>query len=183
MNNVGTIPLETKRLLLRKLNLNDAQQMYDNWASDPDVTKFLSWPAYDSIDQSYAFLDYRTKSYSDLCTYDWGIVIKETNELIGTISAVDFSDKVNSVEIGYVIGKKWWHNRYTTEALKNIIKFFFDNTDVNRIDACHDCDNPNSGRVMHKSGMSFEGILRSRGYNNNGICDEAVYSILRTEYE
>jgi len=183
MNNVGTIPLETKRLMLRRLNLNDAQQMYDNWASDSEITKYLSWPAYDSIEQARAFLDYRTDSYLDPCTYDWGIVVKETKQLIGTISAVDFSGKVSSVEIGYVIGRNWWHEGYMTEALKKIISFFFTNTDVNRIEACHDCDNPNSGRVMHKCGMSFEGILRSRGYNNNGICDEAVYSILRTEYE
>lgn len=182
MNNIGTVPLTTKRLLLRRLNKDDAQSMFNNWASDFDVTKYLSWPNYDSVSQAQAFLKYRVESYNDPCTYDWGIVIKETNDLIGTISAVDFSGKVNSVEIGYVIGKKWWHNGYTTEALKRIIKFFFENTDVNRIEACHDSDNPNSGHVMHKSGMSFEGVLRSKGYNNNGICDEVVYSILRNEY-
>ncbi|WP_334330073.1 GNAT family N-acetyltransferase [Companilactobacillus sp. HBUAS59699] len=182
MNNIGTVPLETKRLLLRRLKPDDAQSMYDNWASDSDVTKYLSWPAYDSIDQAQEFLNYRAASYDNPCTYDWGIVVKEDNNLIGTISAVDFSDTVDSVEIGYVIGKNWWHNGYTTEALKRIIKFFFEQTDVNRIEACHDSENPNSGRVMHKSGMNFEGVLRSKGYNNNGICDEVVYSILRNEY-
>ncbi|WP_125760483.1 GNAT family N-acetyltransferase [Companilactobacillus hulinensis] len=182
MKNIGTVKLETKRLILRRLSPSDADEMYHNWASDPEVTKYLTWPTYDSIDQAYEFLKYRTESYQNPCTYDWGIVVKETNDLIGTISAVDFSGKINSVEIGYAIGSKWWRNGYMTEALKKVIDFFFTETDVNRIEACYDSDNPNSGKVMHKSGMSFEGVMRSKGYNNNGICDEVVYSILRGEY-
>ena len=70
-----------------------------------------------------------------------------------------------------------------TEALKAIIAFFFEEVNVGRIQARHDPRNANSGAVMSKSGMTYEGTLRRADRNNQGICDVAVYSILREEYD
>ena len=68
-----------------------------------------------------------------------------------------------------------------SEALSKVIEYLFETTDVNRIEAEHDVSNPSSGRVMAKSGMTFEGILRQAGYNNQGIVDVAFYTVLRSD--
>ncbi|MFC6324178.1 GNAT family N-acetyltransferase [Companilactobacillus baiquanensis] len=183
MKQVGTIPLETKRLILRRLTIEDSEDMFNNWASDYKVTKYLSWRTYKSVETAKDFLIQKEKDYLSPSTYDWGIVIKDTNELIGTISVVNIEEKTYTMEIGYCIGSKWWGNGYTPEALERIIEFLFEMTDVNRIEAKHDDNNHNSGRVMTKCHMRFEGILRDKGLNNNGVCDEACHSILRREYD
>ncbi|WP_225427040.1 GNAT family N-acetyltransferase [Companilactobacillus kedongensis] len=182
MKHVGTIPLETDRLILRRLTIEDSNEMFNNWASDYKVTKYLTWHTYQSVETAQDFLVQMEKDYFDLSTYVWGIMIKETHELIGTISVVNIDEKTYTMELGYCIGSLWWGHGYAPEALERIIEYLFDMTDVNRIETKHDDNNPNSGRVMTKCHMRFEGILRDKGLNNNGVCDEVCYSILRREY-
>ncbi|MBQ1826733.1 MAG: NUDIX hydrolase, partial [Erysipelotrichaceae bacterium] len=69
------------------------------------------------------------------------------------------------------------------EALRAVIDYLFDVVGLNRIAACHDINNPKSGRVMEKAGMKLEGVWRSAGRNNLGICDEVWHSILRSEHQ
>ncbi len=85
------------------------------------------------------------------------------------------------LQIGYCIGRKWWHKGIMAEALLKVIEFLFDEVGANRIEAVHDPNNPNSGRVMLKCGMKYEGTLRSAAVNNQGITDVAYYSILRSD--
>ncbi|MDO4379724.1 MAG: GNAT family protein, partial [Clostridia bacterium] len=103
------------------------------------------------------------------------------DEPIGSISAVSVKEKISSVQIGYCIGKKWWHNGITSEALKAVMDYFFDVVGVNRIEARHDSKNPNSGKVMKKCGMKYEGTLRSADWNNQGICDACYYALLKSD--
>ena len=86
------------------------------------------------------------------------------------------------VHIGYCIGSKWWHQGITTEAFSAIIPFLFEEVGVNRIESQHDPNNPHSGNVMKKCGLKYEGTLRQADYNNQGIVDACIYSLLREEY-
>jgi ribosomal-protein-alanine N-acetyltransferase len=86
------------------------------------------------------------------------------------------------VHIGYCIGKAWWRQGCTSEALTALIRFFFEEVGVNRIETRHDPRNPNSGAVMMKSGLKFEGTLRQSDWNNQGLCDAAYYAILAEDY-
>ena len=111
-------------------------------------------------------------------------LIKETNQLIGTISIVRFKEDINEVEVGYCIGEKWWHQGFTSEALKEVIRFMFIEVGANRICACHDVNNPNSGKVMLKCNMKYEGTLRQAGRRGSGeLSDLSYYSILKDEYK
>ena len=69
-----------------------------------------------------------------------------------------------------------------SEALKAVMEFLFDVVDVNRIEARHDPRNPNSGKVMEKCGMKYEGTLHSSDWNNQGICDACYYALLKSEH-
>ncbi len=96
----------------------------------------------------------------------------------------DAKDMYNNwvTDIGYCMGKAWWGNGIMPEALRAVIEYLFEEVGLNRVAACHDVNNPKSGRVMQKAGMSKEGVLRAAGRNNQGICDEVWYSIIKNEF-
>lgn len=182
MKHLGTQRLETGRLLLRRFVGEDAAAMYKNWASDDEVTRYLSWPTHPNADVSRSVTDSWANSYSDEKYYQWAIVLKENgDEPIGSISAVGMNEDVSMVHIGYCIGRAWWHRGITSEAMKAVMDFFFDEVGVNRIESRHDPRNKNSGKVMKKCGMKYEGTLRSADRNNQGICDACYYGLLRSE--
>ena len=183
MTHKGTKTLESKRLLLRHLTLNDAQTMYSNWGSDPEVSKYLTWPVHTSVEDSKELLNLWVPQYEKDDFYYWGIILKENGDMpIGGISVCNLDDRTKMVEIGYCIGRKWWGQSITTEAFKLIIPYFFDEIKVNRIMAKHDTNNPASGRVMEKCGLIHEGTLRQSGINRQGICDKAIWAILAEDY-
>ena len=182
MKHCGTIRLETEHLILRRFVIDDAMAMYKNWASDDEVTKFLTWQAHSSIEDSKAVLEDWIRSYKKEDFYQWAIVPKENNdEPIGSIGAVKINESISIIHIGYCIGKAWWHQGITSEALNKVINFFFDQVGANRVESRHDSRNPRSGMVMRKCGMKYEGTIRSSDRNNQGICDVCWYGILRSE--
>lgn len=182
MNHLGTKKTETSRLVLRPFVLEDAQAMYQNWASDPEVTKFLSWPTYTSIDTAHEILNIWTKQYSDPTFYQWAIELKEIGQPIGSISVVNHNDSVDMVEIGFCIGKNWWSRGIMTEALRAVMEYLFEEVGAQRIEAGHDPNNPASGAVQRKCGLKYEGTLRRSIRSNQGITDKAVYAILKEEW-
>lgn len=183
MKHLGTKIIETERLILRPFTREDAPAMFRNWASDPEVTKYLTWPTHDSVEISRMVLDDWCSHYSEPDFYQWAIVPKKLGEPIGSIAAVRVEESARWVEIGYCIGKNQWRKGIVSEALNTLIRFFFEEVGVGRIQAEHDPRNPNSGAVMRKCGMVCEGTLRRAAVNNQGICDIVVYSILREEYD
>lgn len=182
MEHRGTKTMETERLILRPFRAEDAECMYRNWASDPEVTRFLTWPTHESVDVSAQVVDGWVRERDNLSSYQWAVELKEIHEPIGSISAVKTDDRTRSATVGYCIGRRWWGRGITAEALKAVMAFFFEEVGMNCVNAYHDPRNPNSGRVMRKCGMSYEGTWRAGGVNNQGICDEVWYSILRDEY-
>ena len=177
----GTQPLETPRLILRPFAAEDAPAMYRNWASDPEVTKFLTWPAHSREEVSAAVLTDWVGQYNDPRYYQWAIVLRELGEPIGSISVVRQNEQVAEAEIGYCIGSNWWHRGIVSEALAAVIDYLFVQVGMNRIAARHDPNNPHSGGVMRKCGMTYEGTTRQSDRNNQGICDAAHYAILRSD--
>lgn len=182
MRHCGTQRLETERLVLRRFVIEDAEAMFENWASDPEVTKYLTWPAHTSTDTSRAVLEDWISFYPRENYYQWAIVLKENgSEPIGSISAVYLNDDISMVHIGYCLGRTWWHRGIMSEALKAVMAFFFDQVGANRIESRHDPRNPHSGMVMKKCGMKYEGTMRSSDRNNQGICDACWYARLKSE--
>ena len=182
MKHCGTQTLETKRLILRRFTVRDADAMYTNWASDPEVTRYLTWPAHSGVETSRAVLADWTAAYAQESCYQWAIVLKDrADEPVGSIGAVDVSDDIAAVQIGYCLGRRWWHQGIMSEALGAVMDFFFDAVGCNRVAGRHDPRNPHSGMVMQKCGMKYEGTQRSADRNNQGICDTSWYALLKDE--
>ena len=184
MNHIGTRIIETERLILRPFEMKDAPAMYENWASDPEVTKYLTWPAHSSVDVTRMVLRDWVESYERADYYQWGITLKDSGgKPVGSISAVELNERTDAVEIGYCLGRPWWGGGVMTEALKAVTGFFIERVGVNRVEARYDTQNPASGRVMAKAGMTYEGTLRQAAVNNQGVVDIAVCGILAEEWK
>ena len=172
--------LETERLILRQARIEDAQAMFDNWASDPEVTRHLTWSYYTDPAECAEYISELIEEDA----WDWFIEFKETGEPIGSFGIFDLHEPTQSVECGYVIGRPWWNKGIVTEALEAVMEWLFDYVGVQVVRAKHSVDNPASGRVMVKCGMQFEGFRRHGGRNGDGtICDLACYSILADEWD
>jgi len=178
MKHIGTQTIDTGRLLLRRFCLEDAQAMYRNWASDPEVTRYLTWPTHASPEVSAMVLEGWTAQYEDAAVYQWAIELKELGEPIGSIAVVKHDDQVAMAHVGYALGRRWWNRGIMTEALTAVIAYLFDSVGFKRVEARYDPRNFRSGAVMKKCGMHYEGMLRQADWNNQGICDACYYAIL-----
>lgn len=179
MNHTGTRSIRTERLILRRFTVNDAEHMFRNWANDPEVTRFLTWPPHGDAEVTRNLLENWVAEYEKPDYYQWAIEFD--GEAIGSIAIVSLDDRIKKCEIGYCIGKNFWHRGIMSEALAAVIDYMFDKVGMERIEARHDTNNPNSGAVMKKCGMKYEGTLRRADWNNQGICDAAHYALLKSE--
>ena len=179
----GTQTIKTPRLTLRRFTIDDARAMYDNWAGDEAVTKFLTWPPHGCPEISQLILEDWVDGYEKPDFYQWAIVPNELGQPIGSISGVEIDERIERAHIGYCIGRQWWNKGYTSEALAAVIDFFFREVNARRVDARHDSRNGASGAVMRKCGMKHEGTLRGSGWSNSGWGDMEWYGILRDEWE
>ena len=182
LNHKGTQIIETPRLILRPFTMDDAPAMFHNWASDDEVTKHLTWPTHTSAEVSRRVLSDWTSHYPEPDFYNWAIVLKENGPApIGNISVVHVKDSTLCATMGYCMSRAHWRKGIMAAALTALIAFLFAEVGFNRIEAAHDIENPASGRVMQKSGMTFEGTSRQGGHNNRGIVDLCHWAILRSD--
>ncbi|MDF0556226.1 GNAT family protein [Kamptonema sp. UHCC 0994] len=173
--------LETERLILRKMTLEDAEDMFE-YASDPEVAKYTIWNAHQSVKDTKFFLNTVVERYKNRQITDWGIIHKEDGKFIGTCGFAEYYLAHNRAEIGYVLSRKYWKQGYMSEAVGAIIKFGFQTMKLNRIEARCEVENIASARVMEKVGMEFEGILRQHIFTKGKYCDLKIYSILRQDF-
>lgn len=175
----GTKTIITDRLILRRFIESDAQDMFNNWANDDDVTRYLTWPTHKDVNVSKSVLTEWMNSYKNIEFYQWAITIKYNDEVIGSIGVVNLSNYHEHCEIGYCIGKSFWGQGIMTEALRGIISYLFDEVGFKRVEAIHHSQNIASGKVMKKAGMQYEGIKRKFHKNRDNIfvdCDS--YAII-----
>ena len=171
------LPLETPRLLLRAFTFEDAPAMYAGWAADPEVTRFLTWLPHESVQVSHDTIGYW------LMTNDptWCVVEKASMRPVGSLSVVSYDLKAETAEAGYCYSRAVWGRGYGAEALRALIDALFTRFGAKRVTAKHDLENPNSGRVMQKAGMTLDRIEPKYAKNNFGMRDMAIYQILRGE--
>ena len=166
--------LETKRILLRPANMSDAEAIYQNWASDPAVSKYVDWDVHRSIEETKAWLATVEADISGEDRYEWLFVCKETNEPFG-FGGVFKNDTYNMFELGYSLMQKSWGRGLAAEAARRMLDFAIHEIGASRFFAYHAEENPASGRVLEKLGFvykkdgtfsSFNGeqIFRSREY-------------------
>jgi RimJ/RimL family protein N-acetyltransferase len=173
--------ITTKRLTLRGFTLNDADDV-TRLVSDYEVAKTtLAVPHPYPTDGAAGWITgHPAEEERNHTTF--AITLTATGELIGAITLIEKRIHLRA-EIGYWIGYQHWGNGYATEATKAIIDWGFSERGLNRIFAHHFAENPASGRVMQKCGMSYEGTIRDCVQKDGRFIDTPMYSILRREWE
>ena len=142
---------ETERLIVRPLAPGDAEAMF-KWCGDPLVNEYLYYPLYRDAEGVRAWLEKRDADDPD--SFDEGIVLKSTGELIGS-GGMTYRPERDAWEIGYNLRRDAWGNGYTAEYLKALIGHVRQTREVKAIDGIFAAENANSGRVMEKLGMEY----------------------------
>ena len=184
MKNLGTKKLETERLILRKFELSDIEELfYNGYIRDELMTENLSWKPCKTIEEQRKIIEEWVNNYKELNFYKWLIELKDTHELIGGIDVCNLYEKKDYGEVGYCISSKHWNKGYATEALRKVIEYLLIDCEFHLVEAHHAGYNLASGRVMQKAGMKKDGELRERRFDKKTgkYTPQVYYSIIKEE--
>ena len=184
MTHTGTREIETERLLLKRFLISDANEIFREYSSYENVTRYLTWEPHRSISETKTFLMKRLVDYERPENYVWAIGLKDRERLIGSISADIINERARIADIGYCLGERFWNFGYAAEALRAVADYMFYDVNVNRIEAYHSVNNPASGRVMQKIGMIKEGSSRQKYITGAGeYQDSDLYGLVKEDFE
>ena len=182
LNHKGTQTIKTERMTLRRFAMDDAPDMYRNWACDPRVTRYVTWNPHGSVEDTVTLMDLWVPRYESERYYNWAMEYE--GEVIGNVEAVGISDKSENAELGYCMSANHWNRGLMTEAVSAIRDFLFRDVGIHRLVIRHAADNPASGRVAQKCGCIYEGCQRGAIKHPDGeFFDILCYALLRPEWE
>ncbi|HEY7166859.1 MAG TPA: GNAT family N-acetyltransferase [Candidatus Binatia bacterium] len=170
---------DTPRLQLRKPLVRDAEVIFQQYAQDSEVTRYVSWRSHATVEETRQFLRSCLDAWKESKSFHWVIVRKGDQQLAGMISA---RVENHRWELGYVLARPFWGHGYMTEVVKEIIEWAFRQPEIYRVWAVCDIDNVASARVMEKSGMSREGTLQRWSVHPNVSAeprDSFCYAIIK----
>ncbi|HIS00009.1 MAG TPA: GNAT family N-acetyltransferase [Candidatus Excrementavichristensenella intestinipullorum] len=173
--------LETHRLVLRRMTMRDAQDMYE-YSRDPQVARHVLWDAHRSLGETRSYIRSALRRYRAGQAASLVIELKAERKVIGTIGFMWYQQDNSSAEVGYSLSRAYWNRGIMTEALGAVVDFAFRQLRINRLEAQHEVDNPASGQVMRNVGMVKEGTLRQRLFNKGRYVDVDLYAILREDF-
>ena len=184
-------PLETERLLLRKLQLGDVYEYYERLFGDADVSRYMLFDPHQTIMESLESVQRKLKRYEEAPFYCWGVELKEEAGLMGLVELLRFDEETDSCSFVYMLGCNYWNQGYGTEILKAVFRFAFEELEIQRIVADHMTENVASGRAMEKAGMKHIGTETGKyeklGQIFNGelyeICNAGKPGLTANEYQ
>lgn len=174
--------LETARLILRRLEKSDAEEIYD-FTSRKETSEFLTWEPHESIAVTESFLSGVMERYKKGDLARWGMLHRKDRKIIG-ITGFGIYDPVNArAEIASVLSPDYWNTGLTSEALDEVHRFGFEELGLVRIEAKVRKGYVAPAKMILKMGFSLEGTLRKYAFIKGEYWDFDIFSILREEYE
>lgn len=177
---------ETEHLRVRHFLESDAADLFE-YCSDPEVTKYLTFPTYQNISEAYMRIAYMRRRYDQDYKdgIDFAIEHKEGKKVIGSIGLHRYSEKrARSIEVGFALHSKFRNDIYIPEVLKGLFRYIKDNDIAWRIEAIHNLENHKYSAILSQAGMRFEGVMRKAWTcKSQKRADVALYSILVEEIE
>ncbi len=173
--------LESERIYLRRMRYTDAEDMY-SYAHREEVSRYLLWSPHPDLYHTQDYLRYIASRYAAGNFYDWAVVWRETDRMIGTCGFTSFDCANDAAEIGYVLNPEFWGRGIAVEAVRLILAFGFERLSLHRIEARFMEGNRASLRVMQKVGMTFEGFRRECTLVKGAFRTIGSCAILASEY-
>ena len=172
--------LETSRLVLRKLDMGDLYEYYEDLYGDGSVTKYMTFDAHQDIGESLESLQRAVERYDEGGFYRWAVERKEDESLIGVVQLLNFDEGENACSFALMFAESCWNRGYATEAMTEVLKFAFEKLEVEKIVVDHMAGNGASGAVMTKLGMIPTGIRPGKYQKHGQIYDAVCYELVHT---
>lgn len=146
-------------LTMRLPVTSDAERIFQLYATDSDVTKYLAWKPHNNLSETNEFVQSRIQEWKEESRFTWCIE-SDSSQLLGLISCKPQSD--SSFSVSYVIGRKFWRQGFGTKAANELVKYLLNQPNIYRVEAYCDIDNVGSSKVLEKLGMQFEGVAKRK---------------------
>jgi RimJ/RimL family protein N-acetyltransferase len=153
----GAEAVRTDRLLLREPHIDDADAIFEEYATDPEVTRYLTWVPHRARATVAEFLEGVIARRRTGEEYSWVLTRPGPDRAIGMIGARVLGP---SIDIGYVLGRRHWRQGLMSEAIAAITAMVLSQPDIYRVGAVCDAENVGSARALEKAGFEREGLLR-----------------------
>ncbi|TQR20482.1 GNAT family N-acetyltransferase [Psychrobacillus vulpis] len=175
--------LESEHLLLGKIEEAHLQELFTIYDNDK-VFEYCGIIPKHNLQTVSKMIGHFDRDFNKKSRIKWGIFQKnQSNKLVGIIECMDFNAKVNMVSIGYFLAEEYWGKGIATESVQILIKFLFDEVDINRIQGEVMPANETSKKVLLKNGFMKEGLLRQATlWSGKGIVDLEIFGILQSDY-
>jgi ribosomal-protein-alanine N-acetyltransferase len=175
--------IKTERLLLRDLTPSD-QQAVHQYASDPEVVRFMDWgPNTEAETDQFIRRSILTQKENPRRNFTFAIVLKNKEKLIGSCGIHVSNPENREGWLGYCLNRNFWGNGYATETARKLVDFGFAKLDLHRLFATCDPENSASAHVLEKSGMKREGHLREHKFSKGKWRDSCIYAILEQNWK
>ena len=172
--------LETERVILRKLQMNDAPSMFRYFSID-QVTKFYDLTTFTTEKQAEDLIESLLFKYEMREQIRWAIVLKDTEQFIGTCGFHELEEEHWKAEIGYELHPDYWGKGIMTEVINAVVQYGLIEIGLNRIEAIYDTRNISSAKLLEKNGFEVEGILKKRFYKKGQFVDGVIAAIVKED--
>lgn len=169
----GTAELRTEHLVLRRYRPDDAEQLYQQFGTDPEMYKYSGWNPYGTPEITQDTVQRFIDSYNSEHSYSWVMDANGDDVVAGTIGAYDYNN--GQIEVGFSVGRGWQGRGFATEALKTILTYLTENEEIECVTAWCAAENISSRKVLEKSGMQLVNTEKD-GLNIDGrVYDKMIY--------
>lgn len=178
-----TLPtLEAERVRLRAMCDRDIDGLFAIFSS-PEVMRYWSFTPLVDRDAAVGLLNQTLEGFRRRALMKWGVALRESDELIGTVTLINLDFANHRAEIGYALARAFWGHGYIQEALHAVLEYAFKDLSLHRIEADVDPRNDASIRTLERLGFQKEGYLRQRWHVGGEIQDALFYGLLRPDWE
>jgi ribosomal-protein-alanine N-acetyltransferase len=167
--------------VLREQTLEDAADFLEYFA-DPQVSKHIVSFIPQTVEEARSEIRYWINVFSYNDGIYFAIARKSDNKMIGSVGVSGVNRNHNRIEASYDLAKEYWGKGIMSKALKAVIKYAFEEMQINRIEAYAMPENVASQKVLEKCGFHFEGILRQHRFHKGEYVDIGIYSIVYQDH-
>jgi ribosomal-protein-alanine N-acetyltransferase len=174
--------LETERLFLRRLNENDANEVFA-LRSNPEIMKYIPRPLAKTKEDALAHITLINEKIEDNTGINWGITIKGNDKIIGIIGHYRIQPENHRAEIGYMSLPEYYGKGFITEAIKVVVEYGFEQMNLHSIEAVIDPENKPSERVLQKNVFVKEAHILENELWDGKFLDTVIYSLLKRNFK
>ena len=171
--------IETERLVLRPFTMEDVPGVVEFAGSEETYRGTLCMPRPYTEEDAVKWISSHNSQFFNGTGMESAITFNR--QFMGVVG-LSINKEHNRAEIGYWLGKPYWGKGYTTEAVRAIVRYAFEELELNRITSRHFPHNPASGKVLEKAGFTKEGFLRSEYLKDGKYLDAVVFGYLRQDF-